>query len=142
MQTHNFQKIWWWHALWVVPLLTAGLFAFYVFDPAVSPFPRCVFHQATGFHCPGCGSQRAIHHLLHGNFGAAFGNNLMLMVFLPLLIWHASIWVNNQRSAVHKKLVFNGLISAKWVLFFVLAFWVLRNIPAMPFVWLAPDLPN
>ena len=37
-----------------------------IFDPELPWMPKCVFHALTGWDCPGCGSQRAIHALLHG----------------------------------------------------------------------------
>lgn len=34
--------------------------------------PPCLFHQITGYYCPGCGITRAIIALLHGDFAASF----------------------------------------------------------------------
>ena len=69
----------------VVLLAVYGLF-----DPARRFFPRCPFHMLTGLDCPGCGSQRAVHSLLHGDVSTAFGYNQLLVVMLPYLavcIW-------------------------------------------------------
>lgn len=38
----------------------------------------------TGYLCPGCGSQRAIHALLHCDVAAAFCVNPYLVLMLPL----------------------------------------------------------
>lgn len=60
--------------------------AYYTFDPASTPFaPRCLFRAITGLECPGCGSQRMIHALLHGDFAAAWRHNAFLMIMLPVL---------------------------------------------------------
>ena len=64
-------------------LLTAGLVAaaagvamLAVFDPATSGvFPPCPVRYLTGWYCPGCGSLRAVHQLLHGNLRAAWAMN-------------------------------------------------------------------
>jgi hypothetical protein len=54
------------------------------FDPAQAGFyPPCPLRWATGWHCPGCGSGRALHQLLHGHLGAAFGLNPALVLALP-----------------------------------------------------------
>jgi len=69
----------------IVTVVLLGLGCiYYQLDPSQSGvFPRCPFLSLTGFKCPGCGSQRAIHALLHGDVGAAFGHNAMLLIALP-----------------------------------------------------------
>ncbi len=75
---------------WSLALLTlflcAGLLLFYLFDPAsAGGFWACPFHRLTGWYCPGCGGQRALHELLHGHFAAALRlNPFAVLVFLPL----------------------------------------------------------
>lgn len=60
---------------------------YYWFDPSTSGwFPRCTFFVFTGWKCPSCGSQRAIHLLLHGNFELAWTQNALLFVALPYLL--------------------------------------------------------
>lgn len=71
-------------------LLTAALLlaaaVYFCFDPAASSFfPRCPFRLLTGWACPGCGSQRAVHCLLHGDFGGAVRQNALMVASLPLL---------------------------------------------------------
>src|SRR5438552_4074668 len=59
-----------------------------VFDPATSGiFPPCPVRYWTGWYCPGCGSLRAIHQLLHGNLRAAWALNPLTMVLLPFLTY-------------------------------------------------------
>lgn len=55
------------------------------FDPAINIFPRCIFKVVTGLDCPGCGSQRAVHALLHGDIAAAARFNLLFLIEIPLL---------------------------------------------------------
>ena len=64
----------------------AGAVAFYVFDPATAGFfPRCPSVVLTGWKCAGCGSQRALHALIHGEFAAAWSLNPLLLLVLPYL---------------------------------------------------------
>lgn len=57
------------------------------FDPTVDRFfPRCMFKVATGWDCPGCGSQRAIHAILTGRFGEAWHYNAILFPSLGVII--------------------------------------------------------
>ena len=71
----------------VALLLVAGAAAvvLYVFDPATAGFyPPCLFRSLFGFQCPGCGSLRAAHQLLHGDVAAAWALNRTVVVALPL----------------------------------------------------------
>ena len=77
-------------AVRVILIALAALFAVCIyakFDPETTPFPKCPFFWATGLKCPGCGSQRALHQLLHLRVGAAFGYNACLVLFIPVLLF-------------------------------------------------------
>ena len=76
-------KLRWLAALGLVSVAAAVLFWF---NPASSSFyPVCLFYQSTGWQCPGCGSLRAIHQLLHGHFAVAFHHNPLLVSVLPVV---------------------------------------------------------
>ena len=77
---------------WGLVVLTVVLGVVYYFvDPSASRFmPRCLFRTLTGWDCPGCGSQRMIHALLHGNLRDAWHYNAFLLLTLPgilFLVW-------------------------------------------------------
>ena len=58
--------------------------AYFALDPATNAiFPRCPFLTLTGLKCPGCGSQRAIHCLLHADIRGAAAYNFLLVASLP-----------------------------------------------------------
>ncbi|MBP8261070.1 MAG: DUF2752 domain-containing protein [Verrucomicrobia bacterium] len=64
----------------------AAAWTLYRFPPVEWPFyPRCMFHQISGCLCPGCGSLRAIHLLLHGQLQAAFQANALLLSSLAAM---------------------------------------------------------
>ncbi len=66
-------------------LLLAGGVVLFFFDPATTGFyPPCLFTTVFGRACPGCGSLRAVHQLLHGNLRAAWALNPMLTIVGPL----------------------------------------------------------
>lgn len=59
----------------------------YFLDPLQYRFmPKCVFKLITGYDCPGCGFQRAVHALLHGRISEAIHYNLFLLVGIPYLL--------------------------------------------------------
>jgi hypothetical protein len=110
----------------------AALVLLYFFAPTEHPFyPRCVFHSVTGLACPGCGSLRAVHNLLHGDFAAAFRLNPLMMILLPAM---AGIWIARRESA------FTALRPVWiWVVLSVIVlFAVLRNLPMAPFSYFKP----
>jgi hypothetical protein len=49
-------------------------------------FPKCMFYHLTGLQCPACGTQRAIHQLMHLHFASAFRYNPFLLISLPYLL--------------------------------------------------------
>src|SRR5262245_32004982 len=72
----------------VMLALVIGVAVLYWFNPAHYGFyPRCALHETTGLLCPGCGSLRALHQLLHGNVAEAFRLNALLVLSLPLCAW-------------------------------------------------------
>ncbi len=67
-------------------IAAAGLGLLYLLaEPSSGLYPRCSFKMLTGLSCPGCGSQRAVHAMLAGDFRAAFAYNALFMLELPLL---------------------------------------------------------
>ena len=67
--------------------IAAGLGIFYfAADPSTFRWmPKCAVYHLTGYQCPGCGSQRALHALLHGQLTEAWDFNALFVAALPLL---------------------------------------------------------
>ncbi len=106
------------------------LLVFYTLDPAEQPvFPRCPFLLLTGYECPGCGSQRAIHSLLHLDFRAAFRYNALMVVAIPYILVgiYLQYFGGSRRHPKVEKALF-GRWSALTVLVLVLVFWIGRNL--------------
>jgi len=89
-------------SLLLLLILAIGVCAVvYVLDPAEQPLmPKCAFKLMTGYDCPGCGFQRALHAALHGEWSKAAGFNLFLLPALPyLLSLIVSDWLLHGRKA-------------------------------------------
>jgi len=116
----------------VIAGLCLAVFLLYFFPPAETRFyPRCIFHAVTGLECPGCGSLRAAHSVLHGDFAMAFRLNPLLFVLLPLA---GLTWVFYRPAGL-------SAVPAKWIwtlLGVIIAFGVLRNLPLTPFSYFNP----
>jgi hypothetical protein len=119
--------------------IIGSLLYFYV-NPSTSVlFPKCVFFSITSLHCPGCGSQRAIHELLHGNLLASAGHNLLVVASLPFVLFSGVAVTNNIfRSKKIGQGLFYSTKFAVAVLMLIVLFFIARNIPFEPFSWLAP----
>ncbi len=61
------------------------LCVYFWFDPVEEGrfFPKCPVYFLTGLQCPSCGSQRAFHALLHGEFLAALRYNYFIVFGVP-----------------------------------------------------------
>ncbi len=119
--------------LWLT--LAAGGLLLYFLEPGKSVlFPGCPWRAFTGFTCPGCGTTRAFHQLLHGDVLAAFQLNPLFVISIPFLIYFLLRYTNTvMRGQTLKK----NALAAKyiWALFvIVLSFWIFRNTPYYPFV--------
>lgn len=113
----------------VVIIATAAVI-YFLFSPEDSGFfPRCPFNYATGLDCPGCGSQRAMHHLLHLEIKEAFFYNPMLVVAIPFILIGVYLEYFGGKEK-HPKLrnFFLGRYATIIILVLVISYWIGRNI--------------
>lgn len=72
-------------------LLSMSLLSVYIYfrvNPNDSSFfPKCPLLTLTGIKCPGCGSQRAIHALLHADIRTAFSYNALFIISIPYILF-------------------------------------------------------
>ena len=117
----------------------AGAAVVYAFDPRnPGSYPICPFLGLTGCFCPGCGTLRALHLLLHGNPIAAFGYNPFAVLSIPFIAYSYMTGALRTFALPAPAPVF---VQSRWIwglLAAVLAFWALRNVPFAPFTVLAP----
>lgn len=100
--------------------------------------PPCLILRYTGLYCAGCGTQHMVLALLRGDFADALGQNLYMLVLLPLscvyIVAELTRYVLGKRPLYR----FGAFIPALCVVLIAgLAFTVLRNLPDLR--WLAPS---
>ena len=90
-------------------------------------FISCPFYQISGYQCPGCGSQRAFHELLHLRFFEAIKQNVLFVLAIPyvLLIFYTSF---HQEKYQKLRQILMGNKTLLILLIVAILFGVLRNL--------------
>lgn len=101
---------------------------------------QCTIYHLTGMQCPGCGGQRSLHYLLHGDILTALRYNVLFVIGFPFLLY--LYYVILQMYVLRNEKYRNrSIVSTRFVYIFLivlLVFSILRNIPAEPFIYLSP----
>ena len=108
----------------IVYLLISNVLGIYV---------PCLFHEITGFFCPGCGITRMLHSILVLDFYQAFRYNQLVFVSLPVGLYlyvDNAIKIKNNRKSIIQLIPRNLWIVI--VIIFII-FGVIRNIPYFSF---------
>lgn len=109
--------------LWVIGL-SCFCIVYHYFDPTHSELaPKCMFWKLTGYYCPGCGSQRAIHCFLNGHIWEGIQYNYLL---LPSLLYVMALTILPRESKVYSML--SGRVACLVIFWVFVVWWVLRNI--------------
>ena len=115
--------------LLLIAFVAIAAVIYFVFNPTeVAWFPKCVFYQMTGLECPACGSQRAVHAILHGNILEGLKTNPFIIISIPYAIGLIIILIF--------KTPFTGRLRAKFLhpyvvyayCFIFIAWWIIRNL--------------
>lgn len=103
------------------------LYIFLNYNPEQTRFPRCPFYVLTSLKCPGCGSQRAIYSILHGDIAAAFQHNALLVACIPIIVLLLVAEMLKRRMTRLYNALCHPFISYT-ILAAVILWWIFRNI--------------
>ncbi|HBT75420.1 MAG TPA: DUF2752 domain-containing protein [Planctomycetaceae bacterium] len=119
-----------------VLLVLAGMavlvWLYHRFDPSQNAFfPPCPFKKLTGLPCPGCGTQRMVHQLLHGNLVEAVRWNPLALLAIPYVFCGVVVEYTPWGTSLRQKYPqirgsFFGLTAARITLVVVLLYWAWR----------------
>ncbi|WNB86859.1 DUF2752 domain-containing protein [Cellulomonas sp. ATA003] len=105
----------------------------------------CPVLALTGLFCAGCGAQRAVHDLTHGDLAGAWGMNPLVVALAPVAVVAWALWLRRRWAGAVPAPApapaprrAGGTVMAWALLVVVVGFAVLRNVPALA-PWLAPD---
>lgn len=121
-------------------LMIAGTMFLYFNVPGESKiFLPCFFHYITNLYCPGCGSTRLLYSLIHGDIVTALKCNILVLIFIPILFYSFIVLCVNiyLKKQVLRPINFTPAIS-RAIIIIVIIFTIFRNIPFVPFSYLAP----
>lgn len=112
--------------------LMAGIF-YYLSEPQESVImPKCILKLITGYQCPSCGTQRALHAFLHGHPIQALAYNYFFFISIPLiLIAVYAFWGIKKKNPSRTIVTLYNFVTNRYVLIcYILLFfgwWILRN---------------
>ncbi len=111
----------------------------YLFSPYDSGlYATCPFKALTDLHCPGCGTLRGLHELIHGHPVTAFGLNPLMVLSLPFIAFSIIKYIAAGSLGWTERRIFIPSIFIWSLLGLIILFWILRNLPYYPFTLLAP----
>lgn len=94
-----------------------GICLLFAFNPETTcQYPRCPFYVLTGFKCPGCGTLRGLHALVHMRVCEAWNFNPAMVISIPIIC----------ACLVYPKLCKN-VWFARIVCCAIVVWWVVRN---------------
>lgn len=104
-------------------------------DPRAARFaPVCPLHFTTGLHCPGCGTGRALHALVHGDLSRALRLNALAVAAMPVFLFLAFRAALRPAEPLPVPRLWLQLVLYALLAFFLIA----RNLPFEPFSSWAP----
>lgn len=110
-------------------LFLAILLVYFMINPANSSWHlSCPFKMMSTYDCPGCGSQRAFHELLHGYFKKAFVLNPLFVIAIPFFLIFLVFQIGDLKIKYSKS--YNSLFGFKSFLVYLIVvflFFVVRN---------------
>lgn len=90
----------------------------------------CIFHEITGFYCPGCGVTRMFLSLIKFDFYQAFRYNQLIFISLPfiiiLVVDKFIKWIIGNPNYLYKKIG-----NKVWIILLIVTvfFAIIRNVP-------------
>lgn len=116
-------------AIIVVILAAVVAVVFYAFvNPIESRWaPQCSFYAITDYECPGCGLQRAIHSVLHGDFASAWSFNPFLFFIAPVGFCYLGVELSGRRLQRLRRVMFSSYALCALIAV-TIAWWIVRNL--------------
>lgn len=113
----------------LVAIVAIALYSYFIDSTHYELAPKCLFLKLTGFKCPGCGTQRALHSLMHLDIAGVARYNPLLYAAIPylMLLSYLEFLGGNKRNPKLSNTVYSpkAIMAAFYI---IVAYWVLRNV--------------
>lgn len=117
--------------IWIAGIGAIAIIAvLYMADPATTAWsPKCLMLSLTGYKCPGCGIQRMMHHLLHGELAAAIRYNYFAALIMPFLIMLGIglLFPDTRMGRFSNRYIANKYTGFAYITLYI-AWWIARNV--------------
>lgn len=115
----------------LIPIATAAFGLYLIFSEITGFTPACIFHLLTGWNCPGCGCQRALHAAIKGEWWKAWQFNYLLpfaAVYILLLIILPFLRLRRRSASPTLYERLTSVMAGRMLLCIILIWWIIRNI--------------
>lgn len=129
MQLSVKQKRYIYAAITIVVVAAIAIYSYFVDTRGAALAPKCPVFLTTGYKCPGCGTQRALHELVHGNFVDFALYNPILVIAIPyifILVYLQYLGGADRFPKANK--IFAGSPAALAWFIIIIAYWIIRNV--------------
>ena len=79
-------------------MLCCTLCLYYVFPLWMQYSPKCIVYLLTGYKCPTCGNQRALHCFLHGQWHQAIEYNPFILFMLACFVLYVILKLSKNEN--------------------------------------------
>ena len=119
----------------IIVLSIIGLITYYYLNQNYNFSIPCLFHQITGYYCPGCGITRCLFSLLERKIYQAFMYNQLVFILLPFIILYfiytTYVYIFNKKNTIINKIPNYMYII---LLIIVISYGIIRNLDFFPYL--------
>lgn len=99
------------------------------YPPQQIHLPPCAFYAITGLYCPGCGSARALHHLMQFDLVTALQCNFFFVVLFPCFLYFLVSLLAEQFGIAKLPQLHTGPAMTRALMITFIVWWIVRNLP-------------
>ena len=103
--------------------------AYYIINKTTGFYIPCIFHELTGWDCPGCGITRCLFNLINFRIKDAFMVNPLVFIYLPFIIsyflYKSYLYIYDKKDKILVKIPDYIIYT---ILIITIVYGILRNI--------------